>query len=105
MKCPSKKEFFSNVAQVSTSNEPEELPGWMKLVDHSAVQSKKPTPDEENWENEWQESYDPMKKINSNTDIIYSPQGLSKTKKRDYAINRRMQAEGGWQANDDDWVD
>jgi len=104
MKCPSKKEFFSNTTQVSASSEPEKLPGWMKLVDHSAVQ-RKPSPDEENWEDEWQETYDPMKKVNTNTNIIYNPQGLSKAKKRDYAINRRMQAEGGWEMNDDDWVD
>ena len=64
----------------------------MKLVDYSVLKSK-PSPDEENWEDEWQETYDPMEKIKSNTDIIYSPQGLSKTEKRNYTRSRRMQAE------------
>lgn len=103
MKCPSKKEFFSNATQVTASNDPEKRPGWMNLVDDSVLK-KKPSPDEENWEDEWQETYDPMEKINSNTNIIYNPQGLSKAKKRDYAVNRRMQAEGGW-VEPDDWDD
>ena len=101
VKCPDKKEFFSNVAQVSSSNEPEKLPGWMNLVDDSALK-KKPAADEENWDDEWQETYDPMVKINANTNIIYNPQGLSKSKKRDYAHNRRMQAEGA-EGTSNDW--
>ena len=101
VKCPDKKEFFSNVAQVSSSNEPEKLPGWMNLVDDSALK-KKPAADEENWDDEWQETYDPMEKINANTNIIYNPQGLSKSKKRDYAHNRRMQAEGA-DGTSNDW--
>ena len=92
-KCPSKKEFFSNTTQVSSSGEPEKLPGWMKLVDDSVLK-KTPSPDEENWEDECQETYDPMEKINSNPDIIFNPQGLSKAQKRDYAHSRRLQAEG-----------
>ena len=92
-KCPDKKEFFSNVATVVDTDGPEQAPGWMKLIDETALK-KKPLKDEETWENEWQQTYDPMEKINSNTDIIYNPQGLSKAKKRDYAINRRLQAEG-----------
>ena len=91
--CPDKKEYFSNVTQVTSSDDPDKLPGWMKLVDDSVLK-KQPAGDEETWEDEWQETYDPMEKINSNTDIIYNPQGLSKAKKRDYAYNRRLQAEG-----------
>merc|ERR1719189_3010594 len=86
----------------------------MKLIDDSALK-KQPAGDEETWEDEWQQTYDPMEKINSNTDIIYNPQGLSKAKKRDYAFNRRLQAEGllnegndkieqnGENWGDDDW--
>ena len=93
IKCADKKEFFSNATQVSSSDDPEKVPGWMKLIDDSALK-KQPAGDEETWEDEWQQTYDPMEKINSNTDIIYNPQGLSKAKKRDYAYNRRLQAEG-----------
>ena len=100
LKCPSKKEFLSNTTQVSSSSDPDKLPGWMKLVDYSALK-KKPSPDEENWEDEWQETYDPMEKIKSNTDIIYNPQGLTKPKRRDYAHTRRIQSDG----NSVDWDD
>ena len=92
-KCPDKKEFFSNVATETENGDPQKVPGWMKLIDDSALK-KQPAGDEESWEDEWQQTYDPMEKINSNTDIIYNPQGLSKAKKRDYAFNRRLQAEG-----------
>ena len=92
-KCPDKKEFFSNVATITDTDNPEKVPGWMKLIDDSALK-KQPNGDEEDWEDEWQQTYDPMEKINTNTDIIYNPQGLSKAKKRDYAFNRRLQAEG-----------
>ena len=106
-KCPDKKEFFSNVATVVDTDAPEKVPGWMKLIDETALK-KQPARDEESWEDEWQQTYDPMEKINSNTDIIYNPQGLSKAKKRDYAINRRLQAEGLLDSkrnidNGDDW--
>ena len=108
-KCPDKKEFFSNVATVQSTDAPETKPGWMNLIDETALK-KQPAGDEESWEDEWQQTYDPMEKINSNTDIIYNPQGLSKAKKRDYAINRRLQAEGlldsqGNMGNGDDWGD
>ena len=101
--CPSKKEFFANVTQVSSSSEPEKKPGWMNLVDDSALR-RKPDPDEENWDDEWQETYDPMEKINSNPNIMHNPQGLTQSQRRDYAHNRKMQSEGAT-ANDDDWDD
>ena len=92
-KCPDKKEFFSNAAQVVYDDAPEKNPGWMNLIDDSALK-RQPAGDEETWEDEWQQTYDPMEKINANPDIIHNPQGLSKAKKRDYAFNRRLQAEG-----------
>lgn len=61
-KCPDKKEFFSNVATITDNDDPEKVPGWMKLIDDSALK-KQPNGDEEDWEDEWQQTYDPMEKI------------------------------------------
>ena len=100
-KCPDKKEFLQHTIQTTSSDDPQKKPGWMNLIDDTILKQK-PAVNEENWEDEWQQTYDPMEKIQSNTNIIYNPQGLSKAKKRDYAFNRRLQAEN---FNQEDWAE
>lgn len=50
---------------------------------------------EEDWDkDEPVESYDPMKKINNNPNILFNPIGLTKSQRKEFCTNRKLKANG-----------
>lgn len=63
---------------------------WEKFVG-----TEVPNNTEENWDDEETiESYDPMKKIYNNPNILFNPIGMTKSQRKDFRTNRKLQANG-----------
>ena len=81
----------------STAFKPLKGQSWMNCVDNSAVAA---VPEVSNFDNEenWDEEpavggYDPLQKVSSDANLLYVKHGMTKSERKQFALERRKQAE------------